>query len=165
MKTLMPALAALAAVLLSTTLASALTEELHSPRILFGKTFDPNKAAAITAVIQDRQFHFIDGQISYWEPDWATTLVYDGDTRSLNNFLGALAAVPKLRVNVLVSKDLASRTHGAHATGAWWLEYRHTAPDTVTVRVNLAAKGIDPDQLRLQPAPAKAPDAAKSIDN
>jgi hypothetical protein len=132
--------------------ALALSEQLHSPRIFFAKNYDPQKADVIAAVLKDPQFKFRDGLTSYWEPHFATTLAYDGDTKSLNTFLGNLSHIQGLHVLVTFSKDLAKETHSFPQAGSWWVEYRHTAPDTVTVRVNLASKEIDVEQLRLRPA-------------
>ena len=58
--------------------------------INFPKDYDPKKAEALRKVIRDPQFKFVDGIVSYWEPDFGTRLSYEGEAASLNEFIAEL---------------------------------------------------------------------------
>ncbi|MDB5322171.1 MAG: hypothetical protein JWN40_3802 [Phycisphaerales bacterium] len=147
----LPAVAALLLSLIAHQ-SFALSQALHEPAIFFPKSFDAQKAALITAALSDKQFKFKEGLTSYWEPKFSTTLTYEGDTPALNALLARLAQIKGLRLAVNFSKDLAKETHGFPPAGNWWVEYDHTAPDTLTLRINLAAQDIHLDQLKLPPS-------------
>jgi hypothetical protein len=87
--------------------------------------------------------------ISYWEPAWSTTLVYGGNTKTLNDFLGELRQIPGFHVKVTLARDLSKETGSALQAGSWWVKYSHVTPDTLTVRVNLASAEINLEQLEL----------------
>jgi hypothetical protein len=140
--------------------AGALSEDVRHPKIFFPKTFDANKAEQLHTALRREKLGFQGGLISYWPPKWSTTLVYNGDTAALRTLLGDLVAVPGMRVKVAFSKDLSKETRGFPQPGNWWVIYSHETPDVVTVRVNLAAHGIDASQLDLW---AKADGAALSV--
>ena len=127
----------------------ALSRELHEPDIFFPKSFDAQKAALITAVLSDKQFKFKEGLTSYWEPKFSTILAFDGDTAALNALLARLDLIKGVRLAVTYSSDLSKETHGFPPAGNWWVEYDHTAPDTLTFRINLAAKDIHRDELKI----------------
>jgi hypothetical protein len=129
--------------------ALALSEQLHEPKIRFPKGYNDNRGQQITDVLKNPESKFLDGIISYWEPDWATTLVYGGDTKALQTQLADLGRIHGLKVKVTLSRDLAKETGSALQTGSWWVKYRHTAPDVLEVRVNLASDQIDLKQLEL----------------
>lgn len=143
-------LAAVLLLLMAAGTAMALSEELRSPRINFAKGYDPQRVDAVQAVLGNRNYHYLNGMISYWPPEWGTTLVYAGDTRSLNAFLEELSQVKGMRVRVQFSKDLSKETGSALAAGSWFVKYRQTERDVITVRVNLAAKDIDLSALELR---------------
>jgi hypothetical protein len=128
--------------------AMALSMELHSPEIFFPKSFDKEKAALIDAAISDKEFKFKEGLTSYWEPKFQTTLAYDGDVKGLNSMIARLSLIKGVKVEVTFSKDLSKETHGFPPAGNWWVIYDHTKPETVTVRVNLAGKGMDRGQIK-----------------
>ena len=128
--------------------AMALSMELHSPEIFFPKSFDKEKAALIDAAISDKEFKFKEGLTSYWEPKFQTTLAYDGDVKGLNSMMARLSLIKGVHVAVTYSEDLAKETHGFPPAGNWWVIYDHTKPETVTVRVNLAGKGMDRGQIK-----------------
>ena len=130
-------------------IALALSEQLHEPKIRFPKGYNANRSQQITDVLRKPESKFLDGMISYWEPDWSTTLVYGGDTKALNTQLADLGRIHGLRVKVTLSRDLSKETGSALQAGAWWVKYRHTAPDVLEVRVNLAAEQIELKQLEL----------------
>jgi hypothetical protein len=49
--------------------------------INFPKEYDATKAAAIRSVIQNERFKFVDGIVSYWPPDFGTTLSFAGNAK------------------------------------------------------------------------------------
>jgi hypothetical protein len=129
--------------------ALALSEQLHEPKIRFPKGYNANRGQQITDVLKKPESKFLDGMISYWEPDWATTLVYGGDTKALQTQLADLGRIHGLKVKVTLSRDLSKETGSALQAGSWWVKYRHTAPDVLEVRVNLASDQIELKQLEL----------------
>jgi hypothetical protein len=140
---------AAALVLLVGGTAMALSEELRSPRINFVKGYDQQRMDAVQGVLANKNYHYRNGMISYWPPDWSTTLVYEGDTENLNAFMTELRQVKGMHVKLTFSKDLAKETGSALSAGSWFVKYKQTDPDTITVRVNLAAKEIDLAALEL----------------
>lgn len=117
----------------------ALSIERNSPGIEYTKNFDKKTAKAIDAVLTDKQFHYLNGLTSYWEPKFETTLVYDGDADSLNHFIAEMSAVHGIRVHLTFSHDLSKETGSALSAGSWWVLYSHVTPNVVTIRINLAA--------------------------
>ena len=134
----------------------ALSVERNSPGIDYPKNFDKETAKAIDAVLTDKQFHYLNGLTSYWEPKFETTLVYDGDVASLNNFIARMTAVHGIRVHLTFSHDLSKETGSALSAGSWWVLYSHVTPDVVTIRINLAATKLANLEITLpefRPAP------------
>ena len=117
----------------------ALSIERNSPGIEYTKNFDKKTAKAIDSVLTDKQFHYLNGLTSYWEPKFETTLVYDGDAASLNHFIAQMSAVHGIRVHLTFSHDLSKETGSALSAGSWWVLYSHVTPDVITIRINLAA--------------------------
>jgi hypothetical protein len=152
--------AAIAAVAASTKETHALTESLNHPRINFPKDFSPRLADAVHKVLRDDTFKFVNGGISYWPPEWSTTLVYDGNTRLLNVFLDDLRKIQGIKTRVTFAKDLGKEGGSSYRGASWWVKYKQTTPETITVRVNLAAKEIDAEKLDLQldKSPKEEPD-------
>ncbi len=132
------------------TPAMALSEMLSSPKIHFPAKYDEERARKVETVLKSKALKFLGGLVSYWEPEWSTTLVYDGDAESLNGLLAELHQVPGLAVQVTFSPDLSKETGSALQAGSWWVTYSHTKPDTITVRVNLAAETLEGDGLILK---------------
>jgi hypothetical protein len=149
MRTATLIVAVAAALSLTAPTAWALSEEVTHPKIFFPKPFDEKKAEQIHRALRGEKLGFQGGLISYWEPTWSTTLVYGGDTAALQTLLKDLSAVAGMRVKVSFSKDLSKETGSALRAGSWWVKYSHVTPDVLTVRINLAAKEIDPSQLEL----------------
>ena len=129
--------------------ASALSLELPTPSIYFPKGYDTNRAERILAVLRSGKFKYLGGLTSYWPPAWSTTLVYEGDATALNAFVAALNKVSGVTVRITFSSDLSKETGSALQTGSWWVIYSHTAPDTITVRINLAKGALGRDQPEL----------------
>jgi hypothetical protein len=136
----------------------ALSESLSHPKILFPKGYDQKRAEQILNVLRCKNLTFRGGLISYWEPDWSTILVYGGDAKLLNRFLNELSSLPGVQVKISFAKDLSKESGTALPSGSWWVKYSHVAPDVLTVRVNLAAEGIDAAQLELWSAPVRKSD-------
>lgn len=132
-------LVGLLVLLLGVASVYALSVAHESPEIFYTKTFDKKTAKAIDAVLTDKQFHYLNGLTSYWEPKFETTLVYDGDAASLNHFIARMSAVDGIRVHLTFSHDLSKETGSALSAGSWWVMYSHVTPDVVTIRINLAA--------------------------
>jgi hypothetical protein len=133
----------------------ALSEYLRSPKIFFPKAFDAKKGEEIVKVLSKKESRFLDGLVSYWQPQWSTTLAYGGDTSALNAQLADLSRVPGMRVKVTLAPDLAKEVGTGHQVGNWWVKYKHTAPDVLEVRINLASKELDFGKLELWQASAK----------
>ena len=127
----------------------ALSVGLPSPEIRFPKNYDKERAERIMAVLRQPEFKYVDGLTSLWPPAWGTTLVYNGDAQSLRAFLAAIRKVEGVAVEVTLSPDLAKESGTGHSVGTWWVMYRHTKPDLLTVRVNLAAKNLKLEELSL----------------
>ena len=129
--------------------ASALSLNREAPEIHFPANYDIKRKESISAVITSDKFRYLGGLTSFWEPEWSTTLVYEGNVKSLNEFLAGLWRVEGLQVRVTFSSDLSAETGSALQAGSWWLIYSHTRADTVTVRLNLAAETFKDDTLEL----------------
>jgi hypothetical protein len=127
-----------------------LSEKLHRPKIFWPRNYDTNKAEHINRVLNSRDFRYLDGVTSYWEPKWSTTLVYDGDAQVLSAFIAALSEIKGIEVRLTFSQDLTREGRGSLRTGSWWVQYEHTMPDTITVRVNLAADALGGDKFELK---------------
>jgi hypothetical protein len=147
----------LVAVALAATIncAFGLSLSLPQPEIFFPKGYDTNRAAQVLAVLRTDRFKYLGGLTSYWEPEWSTTLVYDGDGKALAAFLADLNRVSVITVNLTFSSDLSQETGSALRAGSWWVKYSHTRPDTITVRVNLAAQALGRDKFELKMPKAK----------
>lgn len=129
--------------------AHALSLNRESPQIHFPPKYDEQRAAKLSAVLRSEKFHYLGGLTSFWEPEWSTTLVYEGDAKSLNAFLADLHQVEGITVRVTFSPDLSKETGSALQAGCWWVCYSHTSPDTVTIRLNLAAEMLEGDTLEI----------------
>lgn len=127
----------------------ALSLARESPGIHFPPNHDKKRAESLSGVISSGKFHYLGGLTSFWEPEWSTTLVYEGDATSLNRFLTALSEVEGLRIRLAFSPDLSKATGSVLQAGSWWLVYRHTMPDTVTIRLNLAAETFPGEALEI----------------
>lgn len=132
--------------------AWALSLALPAPDIRFPTDFSSERDRAIEAVLNNKQFHYMGGLYSDWEPAFSSTLVYAGNTDSLVAMVKGLGKVQGMHIKVTVSKDLSKETGSALQAGSWWVVYSHVTPDVLTVRVNLAAKDIDISKLVLDAA-------------
>ena len=77
-------------VAVATHLAFALSRSLPEPEIYFPQGYDTNRAEQVHSVLRSGKFKYLGGLVSYWEPEWSTILVYDGDGQALTAFLAAL---------------------------------------------------------------------------
>jgi len=130
--------------------AFALSLRLSQPGIFFPQGYDTNRADQVLSVLRSDKFKYLCGLTSYWEPKWSTTLVYEGDGQALTAFVAALNEVKGMSVRVTFSSDLSKETGSALPAGSWWVIYSHTMPDTITVRVNLAAQSWGGGQFELR---------------
>lgn len=142
----------LVAVVLAMTAHSAfgLSRSLSQPEIFFPKSYDTNRAERVHLILRAEKFKYLGGLVSYWEPEWSTTLVYDGDARSLTAFLAVLNEIKGITVRLTFANDLSKETGSALQAGSWWVVYSHTMPDTITVRINLAAESLGRDKFELR---------------
>ena len=123
--------------------------------IEFPKAYDRLKAQALRAVIQDEQFKFVDGTVSYWPPDWATRLSFEGNSESLNTFFRKLREIDEMGLGVILFKG---RDDEKRRDSDWQLDFSHTRPNQVTVYLNLNSKHLELNQLELpewSPKPAE----------
>jgi len=130
--------------------AFGLSLSLPQPGIFFPQGYDTNRADQVLSVLRSDKFKYLGGLTSYWEPEWSTTLVYEGDGQALTTFLAALNGVKGMSVRLTFSSDLSKETGSALQAGSWWVKYSHTMPDTSIARVNLAAQSLDGDKFELR---------------
>jgi hypothetical protein len=130
--------------------AFGLSIALAKPEIFFPKGYDTNRAAQIHSVLRRENLKYLNGLTSFWEPEFSTTLVYGGDAEALNGFLAALHKIGGVNVRLTFSKDLSKETGSALSAGSWWVMYSHTMPETITVRVNLAAEALGGDKFEVR---------------
>jgi len=130
--------------------AFGLSLRLPQPQIFFPQGYNTNRANQVLSVLRSDQFKYLGGLTSYWEPDFYTTLVYEGNGHALTSFLAALNAVKGMSVRLTFSTDLSKETGSALQAGSWWVIYSHTTPDTITVRINLAAQSLGGDKFELR---------------
>lgn len=149
-KTMKPILLFTMTVLLTFVRSVALSVSLPAPDIFFAKHGDTNRQAQVLSVLRTEGLNYVGGLTSYWEPDFATTLVYDSAPKTLNQVLARLTAIPGFTVKVTFARDLAKETGGALRAGTWWVIYRHSRPEAVEVRINLAAGGFALEELVLE---------------
>ncbi|HWW02984.1 MAG TPA: hypothetical protein VNZ64_25005 [Candidatus Acidoferrum sp.] len=135
--------------------AFGLSLSLPQPEIFFPQGYDTNRANQVRSVLRADKFKYLGGLTSYWEPEWSTTLVYEGDGQALTTFLAALNEVKGMSVRLTFSSDLSKETGSALQAGSWWVRYSHTMPDTITVRINLAAQSLGGDKFELRLPKAK----------
>ncbi len=127
----------------------ALSLELPEPSIFFPKGYDTNRADQILSVLRSKPLHYLGGLTSYWPPENSTTLVYGGDRQGLLEMLKRLNQIRGLSVQLTFSSDLSRETGSALQAGSWWVVYSHTMPDTLTVRINLAAQALGGEKFEL----------------
>ena len=124
---------------------------LHNPTIVFPNGYDTNRAEQVMAVLRSDKFKFLGGDA--WDNDFGqppgAILVYGGDSQSLTAFLAALNEIKGISVRLTFSRDLSKETGSALPAGSWWVKYSYAKPDTVTVRVNLAAESLGRDKFEL----------------
>lgn len=137
--------------LLGTSLQSvhALSVTVATPDIFFPKGYDAQRAQQIKTALSAKQFKYVDGLTSYWEPDFTTTLVYDGTNSDLNAFLAGLQKLEGITIRLTISPDLSKESGTGHSAGTWWVMYRHTEPNTLTVRINLSAESLKGKNLAI----------------
>ena len=101
--------------------AFGLSLSLPQPGIFFPQGYDTNRANQVLSVLRSDKFKYLGGLTSYWEPEWSTTLVYEGDGQALTTFLAALNQVKGMSVRLTFSSDLSKETGSALQAGSWWV--------------------------------------------
>lgn len=132
-------------------MASALSRTAGR-EIEFPKGFDPACAKALTAVVQNTQFQFVSGVVSYWPPDIATRLSYVGSTSVLNEFINAVRSVPGLETRVVLYEG---RRDERRSDSLWQLDFNQAHPDRVTIYINVKAEEFRLSELELPSWPAR----------
>ena len=118
------------------------------PDINFPKDYDKKRGEQIVTILSDKRLVFQGGLVSYWPPDWGTTLVYTGDTEALDALFVALQKVKGLHVAVSFSNEPpSSKRYGAN--GSWLVQYRQTRPDLLSIVVNVKSEKVDLEKLHL----------------
>lgn len=112
----------------------------------FPKGYDPAKAKAILAVVQDKRFEFTGGIVSYWPPDWSTRLSFTGDTDSLNEFLGALRRIDGIGLRMILYHG---RNDELRRDSPWQIDFSHARPDQLTVYLNVDARSLDLGKMNM----------------
>ena len=120
--------------------------------IEFPKNYDLQKAEAIRKVIRDDRFHFVDGTVSYWPPDWGTRLSFDGDATSLNEFFAELRKLDGMGLRLILYQG---RNDELRRDSTWQLDFSHARQDQLTVYLNLNATNIDFYKIKFPEWPAK----------
>lgn len=117
----------------------ALSMSIHRD-IDFPKGYDINKAAEIRRVIQDEQFKFVDGLVSYWPPDWGTRLSFEGGAESLNKFLTKVREIKGIEMRLIL---YTGRDDERRRDSDWQLDFSRARPSQFTIYLNLNAKNLD----------------------
>ncbi|HEX4644915.1 MAG TPA: hypothetical protein VH598_04840 [Verrucomicrobiae bacterium] len=120
--------------------------------INFPKNYDPQKAKAIRAVIQDERFKFVGGTVSYWEPDFGTRLSFEGDAKSLNEFFTALRGLRGISLRVVLYRG---RNDELRRDSPWQLDFSQARPNELTVYLNLNSAALDFGEVKLPEWPAR----------
>ena len=94
--------------------AFGLSRSLSQPEIYFPKGYDTNRVARVHAALRAEEFKYLGGLVSYWEPEWSTTLVYDGDAQSLTAFLAVLNEINGIIVRLTFSPLISPKRRAAH---------------------------------------------------
>lgn len=136
---------AIAALLLSVMGVFALSTPIGRD-INFPKDYDPKKAKAIRAVIQDERFKFVDGIVSHWPPDFGTRLSFEGNADSLNKFLKALRDLPEIGLRIILYHG---RNDELRRDSPWQLDFSQARPDQLTVYINLNAPALELEKVKL----------------
>jgi hypothetical protein len=131
--------------LLQNISAFALSVEIGRD-INFPKNYEPAKAAAIRKVIQDARFKFVDGIVSYWEPDYGTRLSFEGDAQSLNDFFAALRGLHGIGLRIILYHG---RNDELRRDSPWQLDFSQARPNELTVYLNLNATQLEFDKVKL----------------
>ena len=123
----------------------ALSMSIHRD-INFPEGYDTNKAAEIRRVIQDEQFKFVGGLVSYWPPDWGTRLSFEGDAESLNKFLTKAREIKGIEMRLILYKG---RDDERRRDSDWQLDFSQARPKQLTIYLNLNAKNLDFYKIKL----------------
>jgi hypothetical protein len=101
--------------------------------INFPKGYDSTKTKAILKVVQNEQYHFVDGVNSQWPPDWGTRLSFEGDAAKLNQFMAELHQIPGTTMRLVLYRG---RNDNLRQDSSWQLDYSQAHPDRLTLYLN-----------------------------
>ncbi|NLH15165.1 MAG: hypothetical protein GX455_01165 [Phycisphaerae bacterium] len=110
------------------------------PDINFPKGYDSTKTKAILKVVQNEQYHFVDGVYSHWPPDWGTRLSFEGDVTKLNQFMAELHQIPGTTMRLILYRG---RNDNLRQDSSWQLDYSQAHPDRLTLYLNVNSTNID----------------------
>jgi len=82
----------------------------------------------------------VDGIVSYWPPDWATRLSFEGDAESLNLFLTELGKLPGVGTKLILYRG---RYDEQRQDSTWQLDFSKAHPDQLSLYLNLNSTNID----------------------
>src|SRR5262245_11086371 len=114
MKTVFAALIACSLIVSTCALSRSIGRDIEFP-----KNYDPTKAEAIRKIIRDSRFHFVEGIVSYWPPDWGTRLSFERNISSLNLFLTELRQLPGIALRL---KLYAGRNDERRRDSTWQID-------------------------------------------
>jgi hypothetical protein len=120
--------------------------------IEFPKNYDAKKAEAIRKVIRNERFKFVDGNVSYWPPDWGTRLSFEGDATSLNRFLAELRNLSGISLRLILYRG---RNDELRRDSTWQLDFSHARPNQLAVYLNINSTNIDFYKVTFPEWPAK----------
>lgn len=114
--------------------------------IEFPKNYDTNLANEIRRVIQDEQFKFVGGIVSYWPPDWGTRLSFEGNADSLNAFVRRLRELKGIGLRIVLYHG---RDDDRRRDSDWQLDFSHARPKELSIYLNLNATNLEFDKIKL----------------
>jgi hypothetical protein len=134
----------LAAVLCALSVTAFALSRRIDRDIEFPKGYDAAKAEAILKVVKNERFKFVDGNVSYWEPDYGTRLSFQGDAAAVTEFLAELRKLPGISTRIILFRG---RNDEGRRDTAWQLDYSKAHPDRLTVYLNLNTPGMEFDKI------------------
>ena len=138
--------------LLGTVATQALSRRIGRD-IEFAKGYDEQKAESLRKFVKNERFKFVDGHVSYWPPEIATRLSFEGETKDLNEFFAELRKLSGLTMRLVLYQG---RSEELRNDSSWQFHYSQARPDEVVVYLNLNSKSIDFGKLELPEWPRLA---------
>ncbi len=149
----MKIIAVLCALVLTPFAAKALSRSIGRD-IEFPKNYSQTKADAIRHVIRDERFKFVDGIVSYWPPDWATRLSFEGGTADLNDFINELRGIRGVGLRMVLYRG---RNDELRRDTTWQIDFSHARPDQLTLYLNVNSTNLDFQKIKFPEWAASQP--------